>query len=236
MGQRKIVFDRLRRKSRTRYNIGNHSQTSKIHKNIGNILSQIWWIQTNKLFKKSFQKQENKSKKNAKKHLIYVMIPGNPGISSAYVHWMKTLVSMFNHYKTHFDYSRKLKRTESTSMIDHMPSNICKLLLDYDSVTAFCISHANHACDIKNKNGNKLYDLNEQINHKIAFIEYLRNKKNNCSELRSLYENDPNGENMHFVLAGHSVGSYICLNILKHYEKHDASFAQHNIHQVLSSC
>ena len=84
------------------------------------------------------------------KRLIYIMIPGNPGISSCYIHWMQIFVSMF---------------------MDNNNNN------KYKSICVYVISHANHAYDINNHNKNKIYLLNDQIQHKLDCIKYIKSRE-----------------------------------------------------------
>eukprot|EP01083_Nonionella_stella_P316396 1147005_1 len=86
--------------------------------------------------------------KEGHSRLVYIMIPGNPGASSAYVHWMQILVSLF------------VKQQSNT----------------YDAMDVYVISHANHFNDPYNYNQNKLFTLQDQIKHKIDCIKYITDK------------------------------------------------------------
>ena len=102
---------------------------------INGIYTQLWRV-------------ESSEKNKNGKRLIYIMIPGNPGISSCYVHWMQIFVSMF------------MNRDENKKN-------------EYDSICVYLISQANHCSDPLNKNKSKIYLLNDQINHKYDCIKYI---------------------------------------------------------------
>ena len=102
-----------------------------------------------------FKIQSNLTQKTIKgKRLIYIMIPGNPGISSCYIHWFQIFISMF---------------------IDDNSNK-------YDSVCVYVMSHANHAYDKNNYNKSKIYLLNDQIQHKLDCIKYIISAENKHCE------------------------------------------------------
>lgn len=95
-------------------------------------------------------------------NIIYVLIPGNPGVIDYYYEFMETIYH------------------ENEKKIDIIG-----------------IEHAGHSPG--DHNDGSFFDIEDQIEHKISLLDHLK-------------QTSPDS---HFVLAGHSVGAYICLQILK---------------------
>lgn len=72
---------------------------------------------------------------------------------------------------------------------------------------SYQVSHLGHSTGPHTKyqkDSNRLYTLQEQIEHKIRCFDILRSE---------------NAEDTKFILMGHSIGSYICAEVLKN--RHD---------------
>jgi alpha-beta hydrolase superfamily lysophospholipase len=72
--------------------------------------------------------------------------------------------------------------------------------LSYKSIDVLCISHAGHCPGLTD---NAKFDLKQQIHHKISFVRKL------LSDERKQHHS------VRLVLAGHSVGAHICMEIMK---------------------
>eukprot|EP01084_Bolivina_argentea_P284771 488140_1 len=161
-------FSKMRAERENKLLVRKRTTVEHIRTSIQDIASEIWKI--------SSKSTSHNDKKSTSK-LVYIMVPGNPGTSSVYVHWMQIVVSMF------------VEQNNKT----------------YDSMDVYIMSHAGHCSDPWNYNENKLFDLDEQIQHKIDCVKYIiknNNLNNNC----------------HFIFSGHSIGAFIALKILKHFE------------------
>ena len=72
----------------------------------------------------------------------------------------------------------------------------------YNSLTIYCISHANHCDDPSNLNKQNIFYLKDQIEHKKNCIKYIIDKN-------KYYKN------YDYVFGGHSIGAYILLKNLE---------------------
>ncbi|ETO36057.1 hypothetical protein RFI_01005 [Reticulomyxa filosa] len=156
---------------------------------IGDIWTEIYCIEAKRETKKKDKKETGKKSDNQNdddeqevdNHLVYLVIPGNPGISTAYVYWLQEMVRLFY---------ENLSKNETQKK--------------WVKMTAMTISHANHCMDKDNQNKHKIFTLEEQIQHKVQFLHYLFERK------------FAKHANIQFVIAGHSIGSYIALKCLDH--------------------
>jgi alpha-beta hydrolase superfamily lysophospholipase len=75
------------------------------------------------------------------------------------------------------------------------------------------VGHAGHGAP--KQNGNKLFSLQDQIAHKITFLQILKTPNNelfpnNDTRVINSCENIPTKE---FILIGHSIGAYIAFKV-----------------------
>eukprot|EP01098_Paradermamoeba_levis_P010447 TRINITY_DN4389_c0_g1_i1.p1 TRINITY_DN4389_c0_g1~~TRINITY_DN4389_c0_g1_i1.p1 ORF type:complete len:322 (-),score=77.59 TRINITY_DN4389_c0_g1_i1:176-1075(-) len=67
------------------------------------------------------------------------------------------------------------------------------------------VGHAGHGA--KGENGKNVFGLQEQVDHKVNFLE-------TCPNLE-LFQNSDNQPVSNFILIGHSIGAYICVKVKK---------------------
>ena len=78
------------------------------------------------------------------------MIPGNPGVSAAYVHWFKCLVSSF------VDSNKKAVSSSVDDEKDNNHTHTTGNLCEYHKMVVYIFSHANHTSDCANQNQGKV--------------------------------------------------------------------------------
>eukprot|EP01084_Bolivina_argentea_P111905 199608_1 len=79
-------FTKMRTDRENKLLVRKRTTVEHIRTSIQDIASEIWKI--------SSKSTSNVSKRSSSK-LVYIMVPGNPGVASVYVHWMQIVVSMF---------------------------------------------------------------------------------------------------------------------------------------------
>jgi pimeloyl-ACP methyl ester carboxylesterase len=79
----------------------------------------------------------------------------------------------------------------------------------------FVVGHAGHG--VSGQNGQQVFSLEDQIVHKIAFLDLLRTSNVQLFQWQSFQaSNDPNDvKECEFVLMGHSIGAYIAFKVTK---------------------
>lgn len=127
-----------------------------------------------------------KSKEGPKTILLFV--PGNPGLVEYYT-----------------DFLEEIYRNSGPLLeIYGGMSTICRSTREETFADCAIVSHLGHSvgphCYLQ-ENPGKLYSLQDQIEHKVNCFDILRR--------------DHNEEDTTFILMGHSIGAYICAEVLK---------------------
>ncbi|CAG8524732.1 438_t:CDS:2 [Acaulospora morrowiae] len=111
---------------------------------------------------------DEKTKENSGENIVFLMVPGNPGVIDYYISFLTTI---------HEEHERK--------------------------IDIIGVSNIGHSHEPQDKNLETLYSLQDQIDHKIQCFDELREKfsRNNLPPK--------------VILCGHSIGAYICSQVLK---------------------